>query len=67
MNGERVKIRGFCDHDNFGAVGGAVPDRIDLYRAQLLRTVGGNAWRMAHNRPHRTPRDHGSPRYARSR
>ena len=51
MNGERVKIRGFCDHDNFGAVGGAVPDRIDLYRAQLLRTVGGNAWRMAHNPP----------------
>ena len=43
MNGERVKIRGFCDHDNFGSVGGAVPDRIDLYRAQLLRTVGGNA------------------------
>ena len=50
MNGERVKIRGFCDHDNFGAVGGAVPDRIDLYRAQLLRAVGANAWRMAPTR-----------------
>ena len=26
-------------------------DRINLFRAQTIRSVGGNAWRMAHNPP----------------
>jgi len=51
LNQRRVKVRGFCDHSNFGGVGAAVPDRVNLYRAQALRSVGGNAWRMAHNPP----------------
>ena len=51
INGESVKVRGFCDHSNFAGVGGAVPDRVNLYRTQMLRSVGGNAWRMAHNPP----------------
>jgi len=51
INDEHVKIRGFCDHSNFGGVGGAVPDRINLFRTQALRAVGANAWRMAHNPP----------------
>ena len=51
LNGRRVKMRGFCDHSSFGGVGGAVPDRVNLYRAQMIRAVGGNAWRMAHNPP----------------
>ena len=32
-------------------MGAAVPDRVNLFRAQMLRSVGGNAWRMAHNPP----------------
>jgi len=44
-------MRGFCDHSSFAGVGAAVPDRIELFRAQALRAVGGNAWRMAHNPP----------------
>ena len=48
LNGEAVKLRGFCDHSNFAAVGGALPDRLNLFRLQGLRGVGGNAWRMAH-------------------
>ncbi len=51
INDERVKLRGFCDHSSFAIVGGAVPDRINLFRAQTLRSVGGNSWRMAHNPP----------------
>ena len=51
VNNEHVKLRGFCDHSNFGGVGSAVPDRVNLYRAQMLRSVGGNSWRMAHNPP----------------
>ena len=51
LNRQHVKMRGFCDFGPFGAVGAATPDRIQLYRAQILRSVGGNAWRMAHNPP----------------
>lgn len=51
LNHKRTKMRGFCDHSNFGGVGAAVPDRVNLFRTQALRAVGGNAWRMAHNDP----------------
>ena len=51
LNGQAVKLRGFCDHDNWGGVGSAVADRINLFRAQGLRAVGANAWRTAHNPP----------------
>lgn len=44
-------VRGFCDHNNFAVVGMAVPDRIKLFRAQALRSIGGNARRMSHNPP----------------
>ena len=47
---QAVKVRGFCDHSNFAGVGGAVPDRVNLYRVQMLRSVGGNAWRMVRAR-----------------
>lgn len=51
VNDQKVKLRGFCDHSSFAGVGAAVPDRINLFRAQALRAVGGNSWRMAHNPP----------------
>lgn len=51
LNGYHVKVRGFCDHSNFGGVGAAVPDRVNLFRVQALRAVGANSWRMAHNPP----------------
>lgn len=51
LNREHAKIRGFCDHNDFGGVGMAVPDRIKLFRAQQLRSVGGNGRRMSHNPP----------------
>ena len=51
LNRQHVKLRGFCDFGPFGAVGAATPDRVHLYRAQLLRSVGANSWRMAHNPP----------------
>ena len=46
INGDHVKMRGFCDHDSFGGVGAALPARVNLYRAQAIRMVGGNSWRM---------------------
>lgn len=51
INGQHVKGRGMCDHSNYASVGSAVPARVNLYRAQLLRTTGVNLWRMAHNPP----------------
>ena len=49
MNEEHIKIRGFCNHESFGGVGMAIPDRVNLFRAQSLRSVGANGWRMSHN------------------
>eukprot|EP01052_Picozoa_sp_SAG31_P025437 SAG31_NODE_2229_length_6145_cov_2.651009_4_plen_309_part_00 len=51
LNEQRVKMRGFCNHENFGGVGSAIPERINLFRLQQLRGVGGNAWRTSHNPP----------------
>lgn len=49
LNGKNVHIRGFSHHSDFGGIGGAVPDRINLFRAMALRGVGGNTWRTSHN------------------
>jgi beta-galactosidase len=35
LNQEHFKVRGFCDHDTFGVVGMAVPDRINLFRVSI--------------------------------
>ena len=51
MNEQHVKIRGFCDHNDFANVGVGVPDRINLYRAQAARSIGGNGRRTSHNPP----------------
>lgn len=51
LNGEHFKVRGFCDHNTFAVVGMAVPDRINLFRAQASRAIGGNGRRTSHNPP----------------
>lgn len=51
LNNEHFKVRGFCDHNNFAVVGMAVPERINLFRAQASRAVGGNGRRTSHNPP----------------
>lgn len=49
LNGAPLHLRGFSHHGDFGGVGGAVPDRVNLFRANALRSVGGNIWRTSHN------------------
>lgn len=49
FNGKLQHLRGFCHHEDFSGVGVAVPDRLNLYRLQALRTVGGNSVRTSHN------------------
>ena len=51
LNGAPTKLRGWCDHETWGGLGGALPERVALFRMQQLRGVGGNAYRSSHNPP----------------
>jgi beta-galactosidase/beta-glucuronidase len=45
LNEQQVKLRGFCNHNNFAGVGMGVPPRVNLLRLQQIRGMGGNSWR----------------------
>lgn len=49
LNGNVTKLKGVCDHHTAGAVGAAVPEDILYYRLKLLKDMGCNAIRTAHN------------------
>ena len=49
LNGEPLHLRGFSHHQDFGGTGTAVPDRVNLFKVNALRSVGGNTWRTSHN------------------
>ena len=51
VNEQRVRFRSFCDHESFSATGMAVPDRVNLFRYQAMRGMGGNGRRFSHNPP----------------
>ena len=51
LNGKHFIWRGFNNHNDFTGVGVAVPDRVNLFRGQMMRAVGANSWRMSHNPP----------------
>lgn len=51
LNGKRVELRGTCNHQDHAGVGVAVPDALWYYRLGLLRQMGSNAYRSAHNPP----------------
>jgi beta-galactosidase len=49
LNGKNVKLRGVCNHQDAGALGAAVPDKILRFRIEQLKAMGCNAIRTAHN------------------
>ncbi|TDN36085.1 DUF4982 domain-containing protein [Hymenobacter sp. UV11] len=49
LNGENLKIKGVCLHHDAGALGAAVPLAAWERRLNLLKQVGVNAIRTAHN------------------
>ncbi len=49
LNGLPLQIQGFSQHQDFGGLGVAVPDRVQRYRVESLRALGMNGWRTAHN------------------
>lgn len=51
LNRKHVKINGVGVHHDGGAVGAAVPDDVWIRRLELLKEIGCNAIRTAHNPP----------------
>ena len=51
LNGERVKLKGVCLHQDDGCFGTAVPDKAYERRLKVLKEYGCNAIRMSHNQP----------------
>ena len=49
LNDRQLKIKGVCCHQDHAGVGVAVPDSIQRYRVRLLKEMGANAYRSAHN------------------
>ena len=49
LNGERVKFKGVNLHHDGGAVGAAVPEGVWVRRLRVLKEMGVNAIRTAHN------------------
>lgn len=51
LNGKRVKIQGVCDHHDLGPLGAAFYARGMERKYEILREMGCNAIRTAHNMP----------------
>ncbi|WP_338875302.1 beta-galactosidase GalB [Spirosoma sp. SC4-14] len=51
LNGQPLKILGVCLHHDLGALGAAVNRRAMQRQLELLKAMGGNAIRTAHNPP----------------
>lgn len=51
LNGEQVKIKGVCNHHDLGCLGTAVNKRAIERRLEILKEMGCNGIRTAHNPP----------------
>jgi beta-galactosidase len=51
INGESVKVKGTCNHQDHAGVGAGLPDRLQDYRITRLKAMGSNAYRTSHNPP----------------
>ena len=49
LNGKNVKLKGVCEHLEGGPVGAAFPDDLIRWKLNLLKEMGCNAIRCAHN------------------
>jgi beta-galactosidase len=51
LNDKPVKLKGTCNHQDHAGVGAALPDRLQSYRIERLKSMGCNAYRTSHNPP----------------
>jgi len=49
LNGESMKLKGMNEHHDAGCLGAAVPDDVIRRRFRILKEMGCNAIRVAHN------------------
>ncbi|MBI9017874.1 MAG: DUF4982 domain-containing protein [Phycisphaerae bacterium] len=49
LNGKATKLKGVCEHSDAGLVGSAIPEKVLRRRLQILKDMGCNAIRTAHN------------------
>lgn len=51
LNGQNIKLKGVNNHSDLGALGAAMNDRVLERRLEILKEMGCNAIRTAHNPP----------------
>lgn len=51
LNDKHVQLKGTCNHQDHAGVGSALPDRLQSYRVERLKSMGCNAYRTSHNPP----------------
>jgi beta-galactosidase len=51
LNGNSVKLKGTCNHQDHAGVGAALPDAVQYYRMRKLQEMGCNSIRTSHNPP----------------
>ena len=51
LNGQPVKLKGVCCHQDHAGMGVALPDRLQEFRMERLKEMGCNAYRCAHHPP----------------
>ncbi|HEY5088314.1 MAG TPA: beta-galactosidase GalA, partial [Gemmatimonadaceae bacterium] len=51
LNGQRVALKGTCNHQDHAGLGTALPDAVQTYRIKKLKEMGSNAYRTSHNPP----------------
>ncbi len=51
LNGKHVELKGTCNHQDHAGVGTAIPDALQEFRIERLKSMGSNAYRCSHNPP----------------
>jgi len=51
LNGKSIKLMGACNHQDHAGVGAAIPDALQVWRLEQLKSMGCNAYRASHNPP----------------
>lgn len=51
LNGEHLKVKGVCNHQDHAGVGAALPDHLQAFRIGVMQEMGCNAIRTSHNMP----------------
>ena len=49
LNGMPGRLLGVCNHQDHAGVGTAIPDGLNAWRVGVMKEMGVNAWRSAHN------------------